>query len=335
VGYYEENYDQRYLSNDYFTSLPVKNDYFSELKALSLSNDHQLTLRDDLRLLSGLFYYQNEYESKYSKHQYGDRYGAHSTLEFDLCDDVTTTASARIEDYDTFGSKSTWRYGALWRVQPIGMQIRSGVGTSFRSPTYNEIYGSAFNPPNLELSPENAMGWDFGFDQKLTESDILKVSWFKNQIENQIYYPSFSGPASNLSGKTTTDGLEVGLNGLRCDDRLSYRFAWTYLHDYIVAAGLPKHSANGQVSYRFTDKLQGGLGVNYLSEHAWGLKPSVKSIDSYVTLRAFASYQLSDRCSVYGRVENLLNRQYTLYNGNGSLVNGAGAGVFTGVKMVW
>ena len=54
AGYHQESYD-----SDYFDSwAETANNYGSDLEAFSLSTDHEITLEENLRLLSGAFVHQ-------------------------------------------------------------------------------------------------------------------------------------------------------------------------------------------------------------------------------------------------------------------------------------
>lgn len=331
AGYYQESYDQGYTSDDWFTGLPFRDDYFSDLRAGAFSTDHEITLRENLRLLAGAFVHRDAYESTYSPDKQGDRYGTHGTLEWDLTDGLTATGSLRWEDYDAHGDELTWRFGMLYAVDATGTTFCGNVGTSFRAPTYAESYGSAFNPPNPDLDAESSMGWDFGIEQKLGRRHTLQATWFKNQITDQIAYPAFSSPAVNVDGATTTDGLEFALRGDWLSDTLSYRLAWTYLHESLPAAGMPKNAASATVSWVPTRKSLIGLGVSYLTDHSWGGEP----LDSYVVTRLFGSYRLTEKVKLHGRIENILDEDYELFNGYGSLVQGPGTGFFAGITVDW
>lgn len=331
AGYYQESYDQGYTSDDWLSGLPVRDDYFSDLRAGTFSTDHEITLQENLRLLAGAFVHKDTYESTYSPDKQGDRYGVHGTLEWDVTDDLTATGSLRWEDYDAHGDELTWRFGMLYAVAATGTTFRGNVGTSFRAPTYAETYGSAFNTPNPDLDAESSIGWDLGIEQKIGRRHTLEATWFKNQITDQIAYPTFAGPAVNVDGTTTTDGLELALRGDWLSDTLSYRLAWTYLHQSLPAAGIPKNAASATLAWEPTTKSLIGLGASYLSDHSWGGTP----LDSYLVTRLFGSYQLTKNVKLHGRIENILNEDYELFNGYGSFVQGSGTGFFAGITVDW
>jgi outer membrane cobalamin receptor len=112
---------------------------------------------------------------------------------------------------------------------------------------------------------------------------------------------------------------------------IGYRLAWTYLHDSLQKAGLPKNAATGSIDWKPTDKSLVGIGAAYLSNHSWG----GTALDSQFVARLYGSYQLTEKVRLHARVENVLNENYELYNGYGSVAQGAGTGLYAGITVDW
>lgn len=339
AGFYQESYHQKYIYDDWSSGSPVATpgSYFNELRAGSISTDHEIKLADNLRLLAGAFCFQDSYQSSISPDQSGTRYGVHSTIEWDVIEHLTATASARWEDYDTFGDKTTWRLGSIYTLAATGTTLRGGIGTSFRAPTYMEMFGSAYGPGNPGLKPESSLGWDLGIEQKIGDHHTLEATWFNNRITDQIVYPPAgpptwtSLPPHNVAGDTTTDGLELGLRGSCANNTIAYRVAWTYLHESLQKYGLPRNAATASLDWKPTPKALIGIGASHLSDRSWGGNP----LDSYTVARIYGSYQLTDSVKIHARLENAFDSNYQLFNGWGSVVNGAGTGLYAGVTVDW
>ena len=331
AGYHQESYDSDYL--DTWSNTPVN--YGSDLKAFSLSTDHEITLAENLRLLSGAFLHQDSYQVTGGVDEAGDRYGIHSVLEWDPIEDLTTTAALRWEDYDSFGDEFTWRFGSIYRLEKSGTSFRAGVGKSFRAPSYTDLYyDSSWYDPNPSLEAQTSVGWDLGIEQKIGERHVLEVTWFSNRIEDAIdsYFDpegDYTYTAENLPGKTTTDGLELGLRGDWLDNALSYRLAWTYLHQSLSYQ--PRNAATAALDWKPVDKALIGIGATHLSGHSWGGDP----LESYTLFRIHGSYQVTDRVKLHARVENLFDEGYELYSGYGSTIEGAGTGFYAGLTIDW
>lgn len=335
AGYHQESYDSDFL--DY---LGTPANYGTDLEAASVSTDHEITLAENLRLLAGGFYHHDSFQVTDGVDENGDRYGIHSALEWDPVENLTTTAALRWEDYDSYGDEFTWRLGSIYRIEKTDTSIRAGVGRSFRAPSYNDLfynYNSLFfsyiGNPGLEA--QTSIGWDIGIEQKLGEHHTLETTWFSNRIEDAIEsYANPSGDytnytAVNLPGTTDTNGLEFGLRGAWLDDTLSYRLAWTYLHDSL--ADQPRNTATASLDWKPTPKSLVGIGATHLADHSWGGNP----IGSYTIARIFGSYQLTDNVKLHGRVENLFDENYELSSFGASTIHGSGTGLYAGITLDW
>jgi outer membrane cobalamin receptor len=331
AGYYEELYD----------SVSVAGNYYSDLRAVSFAMDHEFTLADDIRLLGGGFFHTDSYESQanypnppwpyFSRaDEGGDRYGAYAVLEWDAFENFTSSAALRWEDYDSFGDEVTWRLGSIYHINETGTSLRGGVGTSFRSPTYLDLYyaSSTGGIGNPNLDPQSSLGWEFGIDQKIGDHHTVQITGFRNIIDDAIASLAFPSPV-NLPGKTTTDGLELGLRGDWLESTLNYRIAWTYLHESLNDQ--PRNAVTGSVDWKPVDKLQVGAGATHLSSHSWG----GNDLNGYIVARLFGSYQITDSVKFHARVENVLNEGYELSSFFGTVVPGAGTGVYCGLTFDW
>ncbi len=330
AGYHQESYD-----SDYLDFLGAPTNYGSDLEAFSLSTDHEITLAENLRLLAGAFMHQDSYQVTGGVDESGERYGIHSVLEWDPCESLTTTAALRWEDYDSFGDEFTWRFGSVYRLEKSGTSFRAGVGRSFRAPSYTDLfYDSPSYDPNPSLKAQTSIGWDLGIEQKIGERHVLEVTWFTNRIEDAI--DSYADPegdyiytAENIPGKTTTDGLELGLRGDWLEKFLSYRLAWTYLHQSL--SDQPRNAVTAALDWKPVDKALIGIGATHLSSHSWGGEP----LKSYTLFRIHGSYQLTENVKLHARVENLLDEEYELFSGYGSTIEGAGTGFYAGLTFDW
>lgn len=331
AGYHIESYDSDYL--DTVTNLAAN--YGTDFEAFSISTDHEIALAENLRVLAGGFVHLDDYQSAIGVDESGERYGAHSVLEWSPFDNLNANAALRWEDYASYGDEVTWRLGAIHRFERSGTGLRAGIGRSFRAPSYTDLYyDTAWYDPNPDLEAQSSIGWDIGIEQTLAERHILEVTWFSNRIRNAI--DSYSDPegdfiftAGNLPGKTTTAGLEVGLRGDWLDEKLGYRVAWTHLHESLKDQ--PRNAVTAALDWKPVEDALVGIGFTHLSDHSWGADP----LESYTLFRIHGSYRISDHVKLHARVENLLNEEYELYRRFGTSVNGAGTGCFAGITIDW
>lgn len=88
-----------------------------------------------------------------------DQHGAFITAQGDIAR-LTVTAAARVDDYEGFGTQSTWRGGASYALADSA-RLYAVYGTSFRAPTLYERF-ITFGDPNLD--PEKGEAWEVGAD---------------------------------------------------------------------------------------------------------------------------------------------------------------------------
>lgn len=317
AGYQQEFYDNDSSFGNYGT----------DMRAGSLSTDHEVTLAERLRLLAGAYFHQSAFQNTIGTDTSRDRHGLHSALEWDMVDDLTVTSALRLDDYDAYGDELTWRAGSVYILRGTGSTLRGSVGTSFRSPSYLDLFGSSFGNGNPNLQAESSVGWDFGIEQKIMRHHSLEVAWFENEITDRIQ--SFPTPPVNLPGESNTSGLELGLRGDFPASSVGYRLAWTYLREGL--SGAPKHANTASVDWEPTEKSLIGIGATHLSDHSWGGDP----LAAYTVFRIYGSYQVSDRFKLHARLENAWNEDYQLSNFYGNTVQGAGTGFYTGLSIAW
>ncbi|MEI6818473.1 MAG: TonB-dependent receptor [Verrucomicrobiota bacterium] len=332
-------YHQEFYDNDSSTG-----SYSSDLRAGSFSTDHEITLSENLRLLTGAFFHDDSYESEanYPDPLYpyysltdkgGSRFGAHSVLAWDAFEDFTTTAALRWEDYDSFGDELTWRVGSIYHIDRTATSIRGGIGTAFRAPTYLDLYyysesGKTVTRGNPDLNSQSSLGWEIGIDQKIGDHHSIEFTWFRNLIDEAIDSYAFPMPV-NLPGKSTTDGLELGIRGNWLDSALNYRLAWTYLHESL--SDQPRNAATTSIDWKPTTKSLVGIGATQLSDHSWGGDP----IAAYTVARLYGSYQLSEKVKLHARVENAFDADYHLSSFYGTPIKAAGTGFYAGITVDW
>jgi vitamin B12 transporter len=315
AGYHQEFYDSDYSGGT----------YGSDLRDASVSIDQEIKLSDDVRLLAGAYGHRSNYESTIGADEERDRFGVHSALEWDATDKLTATAALRWEDYEAYGDEVTWRLGAIQELVP-STSIRGGIGTSFRSPTYLDLFGSSFGVGNPNLEAETATGWDIGITNKILGHQ-LEATWFENHIQDQIQ--SFPTPPVNLAGETRTNGIEFAVRGAALEEAVSYRVAWTWLHESL--SDQPRNAATASLDWKATEKSLLGIGATHLASHSWGGDP----IDAYTVARFYGSYQVTEKVKLHARVENAFDADYELSNFYGDPIKGTGAGFYAGVTIDW
>ena len=108
-----------------------------------------------------------------------------SEAKLNLWDRLFGTAGIRQDEYNVFGSATTYRATGGYLHKETGTKLRGSYGTGFRAPTINDLFFPGFGNPNLQ--PEKSKGWDMALDQPLfNERLLLSVGYFSTRYRNLI-----------------------------------------------------------------------------------------------------------------------------------------------------
>ncbi len=262
----------------------------------------------------------------------------YAELQSGFGDRLFDTVSVRYDENDRFGGKVTYRFAPAYLIKETGTKLKASVGTGFKAPTLNQLFLSFpdfgfFANPNLK--PESSVGWDLGFEQALAgESLRLGATYFHNNITNLIGDSADFTTEINV-GRAVTKGVEsfVAYQPLRT---LGFRLDYTYTQatDEIAHLELlrrPKHKGSLNSAWQATARLS--FNATLLAVGSWvdGNRDfSVPRLNApgYTTVDLAANYDLNDHWTIYGRVNNLLDRHYQVPVG----FLAPGIGAFAGIK---
>ncbi len=229
------------------------------------------------------------------------------------------TLGARLDQHQTFGRAVTWRAALARRFPETGTKLRGSVGTGFKAPTVfqlfaNSISGFGVFRGNPNLQPERSRSWDAGIDQTLFGGRAtLGVGYFATEVKNLIV-----GTATqNVNvGRATIDGVEVRADA-RLTDTVAAHAAYTWLHARDASTDTellrrPRHKATGALSWRPDADWRLGANVLFVGRRADvdALTFATKRKPSYLVFGLTAEYEVSANATLFGRIDNLLDRHY-------------------------
>lgn len=257
--------------------------------------------------------------------------------EYSPTDNLYLIGAIRSDDYDTFGRATTGSASVAWLVADRSLKLRSKYGTSFRSPSFLDLYGTSLSyVGNPNLNAERARSWDFGVDYYLPDQrGTLSATWFKSNYRDLIVYDfsSFPGPGTvrNVE-RAETQGVEFAAqtSWTRVAD---VRVAYTYLEADNLTQGSrlirrPRHSADIDVWHDFGIGISVGGGVAFVADRRDVNAETFAYINAedYTVARVYAAWQVTPKLAVKARIENVLNEHYEEVNGYPAL----GTGVYAG-----
>ena len=252
---------------------------------------------------------------------------------------LSNSASVRFDSNSRFGDYATWRIAPAFAVPETGTIFKASGGTGFKGPTLNQLFVSFptfnfFANPNLKA--EESIGFDLGVEQSLFGNRFrLGATYFNNSIDNLITTNSTGTSYTNVA-KASTRGIEAFAAWQATKDLL-LRIDWTntvakddVLNIELLRRPRNKVSVNGQ--WQVTDRFFLSTTLLYVSSRIDGNRsfsmPRFRA-NGFFTADIAANYKLTENVSLFGRVDNVLDRTYE--NPSGFLQPGISA--YGGLRM--
>jgi catecholate siderophore receptor len=223
------------------------------------------------------------------------------------------------------------RVGAVFKPVENG-SIYLGYGTSFNP----SAEGLSLNPNLADLKPEESRTLELGTKWNLLGNRLMLTSAiFRTEKTNaRIDDPTVTGTTYVLEGEQRVDGFEVGAAG-RLTDAWTVNFGYAFLDSEVVSNSFnngaeegnvlpntPRHSANLWTTYKITDALEAGFGVQYVGAR-WTSTANERLAKSYTTYDAMVGYRFNDAIALRLNGYNLSNKFYVDRVGGGHYIPGA------------
>lgn len=252
--------------------------------------------------------------------------------------------AARHDDNSQFGGKTTHTLGYGYRFSPL-WRVSANTGTSFKAPTFNDLYFpntpyvGAGNPalkPETGRTHEAALNYDDGnFQGGLTvfRNDIHNlIQWEESPPGSYFYTPRNIGRAridgATLSASTLWQGWKIGGH---------------------LTLQNPKDRESGEYLVRRARKF-GALTLDRdAGAWSWGgelqaagaredapdfyTKKNTQTMGGYGVVNLHGEYRITPSWSLFGRVDNLFDKQYRLVASQSSDYASLGFTVFAGVRF--
>lgn len=239
-------------------------------------------------------------------------------------DRLSFGVSFRADDNRRFRNAETYRLQASYRVNQHGTRARASFGTGIKNPTNIELFG--FNPTsfigNPTLKPERSRGWDAGLEQRfLDDQALFTITYFSAKLKDEIFsdfLPNFISTPRNRTTTSPRQGVEVSFEA-ELADSFSLNAAYTWLDS--KEAGLkeirrPSSVASLGATYRFLDDRASATvtvrhnGKQSDSEFVSATPQTRVTLAAYTLVNFSASIDITEKITVFGRIENLLDEAY-------------------------
>ena len=240
-----------------------------------------------------------------------------------LDDKLTLSLGGRYNYHDEFDGYGTWDVGISY-LFPTNTRLYGSVATGYRTPSQYETYGiyNGVRIGNKDLDPETSTTYEVGIEQSLWDKRI--------QLGAAVYWTDFKdyigwGDASDAhpdghyyqTGKGKLRGFETHAS-VAPIDQLKLELAYTYADSEEKTAtgwqrvtNLPYNTVAGTAYVYPVDGLTLALTGRWVDSKLVSVSGSRIEESSYFNMDFAASYDVTEKLSFFGRVNNLFDRDYT------------------------
>lgn len=239
--------------------------------------------------------------------------------QFELNDLITLSGSLRLDDYEQFGSHTTYSAGVVANLSSL--RLFASYATAFKAPSLSERFEtSSFNIGNPDLEAEESQSWEASADWTLNDAFTLGASYYQTRI-NQIIEYNF-GTLQNINiDEAEIDGAEAYIAASPADwATLRLAYAWTDARDSIADVPLlrrPEHAVTLDARVEPTDRLAFALNWTYVGERndvtyddAGDFVSGNAPVDSYHVGAVAATFALDERAELFARIDNVADAEY-------------------------
>ena len=235
------------------------------------------------------------------------------------------TESLRYDKYNEFDNKTTGKIGLKHLVGNIeGLSASANYGTAYNVPSSFQLYSSYGNP---NMKPEVTKGYDVTLSYR-----DLSLTYFNNEIEDIIDYDYATNKYANIDGKSKIKGFEVAYN-TSLFDTVALNLGYSRLDAKDVKGKDLKRRADQSlkfgVDYYGIENLHLGLNGEYVGERKDTNFDTYEEVETgkYPIANFTANYELDRHMTIYGKVENITDREYQTVYGYASAPIAAYAGM--------
>lgn len=252
---------------------------------------------------------------------------------------LSLTGALRVDDFEGFGTQTTWRVGASLDVTEQ-TRLYAAYGTSFRAPSLYERFSSAGVP---DLEPEQGESWEVGGDAHFDAFDQsngleLNALYRHTELEDMIDFLGFFYANIDEAEIETAEARVA----LRPTSWLTLRggYVYTDAQDTVAdaqllrrpedvwqaSADIKQGSFTGRVSWRSVGEREDFL----YGDDSFGAAfpdPSTGTIAQYEIVRVSLGYEFSRNLQAYVAASNALDETIEAANGIASAPRAITAGL--------
>lgn len=261
-------------------------------------------------------------------------------------DGLTFTLGGRYDNHEVFGDNISPRAYVVYSFLD-NFTIKGGVGTGYKTPKTSDLFdgivgfgGQGTSPfvGNPDLEPEKSINTELALYYENQRGDSFNITYFQNDFKDKIQngdrvdadigaewaalgYTQFTQKV-NID-KAVIKGMELA-GKYKLTSQVALRGNYTYIdskqksgaQEGLPLSGSAKHMYNLALDYKPSKDLSTYVIFTGEKERYGGI-PSGQSepfyYKDYSVLNAGASYKANTNVTFIGRINNLLDRDFTSY----------------------
>ena len=296
---------------------------------------HHLKVAQDNMLTFGGEIYSDHFKTLSLAEQNNDNRAVFADDQFTIDKNFFMNVAAREDFNESYGAQFTWKLAPGYHITQTGTTLKMTYGTAFKAPSLSQLYDPSFGNP--ALNPEKSKGWDAGFEQALLKDKLVfGATAFRNDIQQLIGNANTPPFAAINTGKARTEGVES-----TATFKPIKTWSLTASHTYTLSENRsgdsellrrPRHMVNVGTTYNYSDAGDVGLNARYSGSRRdidFNIPFGSVYVKSYTALDLSTNYKINPNLSLYGRVDNVLNKHYEEVFGYGE----PGLTAFVGAKV--
>jgi vitamin B12 transporter len=234
-----------------------------------------------------------------------DNHGLYALATFDNTQ-FQWESSGRYDDNEAYGAHVTWQVGAGWRFAS-NVRITASAGTAFKAPTFNELYWQGNENPNL--SSETALNYEMALEGNFNFGS-WRLAAYQNTIDDMIVWSSDDGHSENIE-KARLKGIELSTEFFIGDFLNTVSVDWLDPQNLSTGKQLhrrAKQSAKWNLGYE-AEKWQANVSYLYQGKRFDDVFNTIE-LAAYSLVDLSASIKLTEKLTLQGQVQNVLNEKY-------------------------
>ena len=230
--------------------------------------------------------------------------------------DHSTQLSLREDHNSQFGNYTTGGIGYGYTLSPT-WRLTTQYGSSFRAPTFNQLYADRFGDPNLPSEKADNIEASIRYQGKSLQA---KLTVFDNHIRNFIQTVTSGCPAGFTSGCAVNVG-KIEVQGMTLEGSIPISEQWLLSANMTIQS--PRIDATDNLLARRAQRY-GNVILQYKNgPWDWSSELTASSeryndpanripLGGYALLNSTLAYQLNSNWRLQARANNILDKNYVL-----------------------